>query len=414
MNKFNLKQHNKGFDLLRVIVSITMIVAVLATVAIVYPQMLPDKVAPLTPTLALLPPDVLIEDKVETILNRMSDEEKVGQLLIIGIDNTEADENALTMLRKYHISGITLFDRNMDNPAQVARLSDALQKEALKQKSQLPLFICIDQEGGQVARMADKVTVAPSQEKLATSGQIEQATVWAKGTARELKAMGINVNFAPVVDLGAAYGRSYGKDPAQVIAFARAAAQGYQQEGLLFSLKHFPGIGRTKVDPHLDPYVIEADRKTLEQEDLAPFRTLIQEMDNQGFFVMVSHLKYLALDGEYPASVSELILTKLLRQELGFQGLIVTDDMEMGALTKLYSFEQMGYLAVKAGADQLLVCHDSTHQIAVYNGILGAVRRGQLDQTTLDNAVRRVIKVKLQHVRYSSVDPENATHIVGK
>jgi beta-N-acetylhexosaminidase len=262
--------------------------------------------------------------------------------------------------------------------------------------------------------MKDKVTVAPSEEAIANSGQVEQATLWAKRTAHELKAMGINVNFAPVVDVGFTRQRSYGKDPETVTKFARGAGQGYQQEGLLFTLKHFPGIGRAKVDLHKDPDVIDVDKQILEQEDLVPFRNLIKEEDNQAFFIMVSHLKYLALDPEYPASVSERIITKLLRQQLGFQGLIVTDDMEMGALTKLYSFEQMGYMAVKAGADQLLVCHDSKHQIAVYNGILAGVKDGKIDRRTLDNAVRRVIKVKLQHLQCQSVDPEGATNIVGK
>lgn len=382
----------------KVTLSVVIMVAVVAVVGMRYSGIVPTTVSISKSAIGEeLPVELSIDEKVEKILGGMSDEEKVGQLLIIGIDSREVDEKAVTMIHKYHISGITLFDRNMTDPQQVAALNRSLQNEARKEKSQLPLFICIDQEGGQVARMKNQVTVAPSQEKIANSGRVEEAQLWAKSTAAELKLMGINVNFAPVVDLGSTYQRSYGTEPDKVTAFARAAGQGYQQEGLVFALKHFPGIGRTQVDLHMDPYVIDADKKSL-AEDIAPFRTLIKEFNNQSFFIMVSHLKYLALDAGYPASLSEVIITKMLREELGFEGLIVTDDMEMGALTKLYSFEQMGYLAVKAGADQLLVCHDSTNQIAVYHGILAAVREGQLDRTRLDNAVRRVIKLKLQQI----------------
>lgn len=414
MNKNNASRR-KGSRFLNMLLSVALVVLLLAAGGFLYSHYGTGKGFSLKQGAAqAVPAEMPLEDKVETILSRMSDEEKVGQLLVVGIDGTEVDENALALIRKYHISGVTLFDRNMDNPVQVAKLNNRLQQEALKQNANLPLFICIDQEGGLVVRMSEKVTVAPAQERLAQTGQPKDAGVWAVRTAHELKAMGVNVNFAPVVDLGADYKRSYGKNADKVTEFARAAIQGYQQEGILASIKHFPGIGKTKVDPHLDPYVIEASRETLNKEDLAPFRSLIKELDNQSFMVMVSHLKYPVLDPEYPASVSSLIMTKLLRQEMGYQGLIVTDDMEMGALTQLYPFEKMGYMAVKAGADLLLVCHDKEHQIMVYDGLLAAVKDGRIDKATLDNAVRRVIKAKLTNIRQTKVDAEAAQNIVGK
>ena len=414
MNKHTTSKR-KNTRISKILLSLMLLVFLLAVAVFLYSHYEKGKGFILKQSAAqALPAEMPLAEKVETILGRMTVEEKVGQLLIVGIDGTEVDENALTLIRKYHIGGITLFDRNMDNPVQVATLNNRLQQEALRQNANLPLFICIDQEGGLVVRMRDKVTVAPAQEKLAQTGQPKDAGLWAVRTARELKAMGINVNFAPVVDLGADYKRSYGKNTKEITEFARSAIQGYQQEGMLACLKHFPGIGKTKVDPHLNPYIIDAGRDTLNKEDLVPFRKLITELDNGSFMVMVSHLKYPALDPDYPASVSPLIMAGLLRQQMGYQGLIITDDMEMGALAQLYPFEQMGYMAVNAGANLLLICHVKDHQIAVYDGLLAAVRDGRISKTTLDNAVRRVIQAKLTNIHQTKVDAEAVQNIVGK
>lgn len=355
-----------------------------------------------------------LDEQVDQVFSAMTDEQKVGQLLVIGIPGTEVDATTLQMIQTYHIGGVTLFDRNMDNPRQVAILTNELQKVALQNHDQLPLFMAVDQEGGQVLRMSGKVSPVPSQWEIGSSKDPQQANLWAKRTGIELKAMGFNVNFAPTVDVGGMGGRTYGHEATVVTAFASEAIKGYQQAGILCTLKHFPGIGRSKVDLHFDSDRVVSEKAVLDKEDLQPFRNLIQNHDNQTFFVMVSHLKYPAYDSEYPASVSTVIMSQVLREQLGFQGLIVTDDMEMGALTKLYSFPEMGYLAIKAGANLLLVCHRMEHQIAVYDGILKALQQGRLDRKIFDQAVRRVIKEKLANLKYRNVDPEAASRIVGK
>ena len=347
-------------------------------------------------SIALAASNPLVQDKqVEVLLQGMTLEEKVGQLMVVGIGGTEADAETLAQLRDLHAGGVVLFDRNMDNPVQVTKLIGELQKQTLQQPSRLPLFISIDQEGGRVLRMREHVLPLPSQAELGLDGNAEQVEAWTAQNARELRNMGFNVNFAPVVDVGLGAERSFSRETTEVIRLARAAVLGYRKEGILCTLKHFPGIGKAPKDPHQAVSDITAERDVLEQEDLAPFRNLINEFDVQPPLIMVSHLRYPAYDSENPACVSEVLLKGVLRGQLGFEGLIVTDDLEMGAMTSLYSFRDMGVMAVAAGADVLLVCHNTDSQKQVYRGLVEAVKEGRLSPERLDEAVRRVLRTKL-------------------
>ena len=243
--------------------------------------------------------------------------------------------------------------------------------------------------------MREHVLPLPSQAELGLDGNAEQVEAWTAQNARELRNMGFNVNFAPVVDVGLGAERSFSRETTEVIRLARAAVLGYRKEGILCTLKHFPGIGKAPKDPHQAVSDITAERDVLEQEDLAPFRNLINEFDVQPPLIMVSHLRYPAYDSENPACVSEVLLKGVLRGQLGFEGLIVTDDLEMGAMTSLYSFRDMGVMAVAAGADVLLVCHNTDSQKQVYRGLVEAVKEGRLSPERLDEAVRRVLRTKL-------------------
>lgn len=339
-----------------------------------------------------------LDDRVEEILANMSDSQKIGQMMMIGIKEKMVEDNVSYLLNEYHIGGVILFDRNMDTVTQVQLLTGDLQKRA-KQADSLPLFIALDEEGGKVVRMKQHLSVAPSAEELGKTGNPQLAVDHAQVTAGELKSLGINVNFAPDADLALANGRSYSRDPAQVISFVTAIGNSYQRDQLLFGLKHFPGIGKSKVDSHLESSEIMVTRDELEKEDMAPFRSMIRSMNNADFFVMVSHLKYPALDVENPASLSPAIIQGILRTQLAFQGLIITDDLEMGAVAKLYPFDELGVKAVLAGADIVLVCHEYDHEIAVYNGMLQALREGRISRQRVDESVRRILKVKLLHLQ---------------
>ena len=334
-----------------------------------------------------------LHDAAVKMVADMSLEEKIGQMLLIGIDGTEIDEGALSMLRDYHVGGVILFDRNMNNKYQVTGLNANLQR-LNKEYNKLPLYLCVDQEGGMVARMKQGLTVAPAAARIAEQGTPEDARRWAYQTAMELETIGFNVNFAPVLDIGIPYGRSYGHDAASVSKFTEAACRGYDQAGIIYSLKHFPGMGKSEVDPHTEQYRITASKEILLQEDTIPFKNIIQNFDNQDFMVMVGHLIYTGLD-TLPASVSPQVINNFLRNELGFQGIVITDDMEMGALTSMYCFREMGVAAVQAGVDVLLVCHNYEHQQQVYQGVLEAVKTNKLTTAAIDAAAVRIVENKM-------------------
>lgn len=339
--------------------------------------------------------NLTIDEKVDQIVESMSQTEKLGQMVMIGIQGTKVDDDSLYMLNQYHMGGVILFDRNMDSPEQVKQLTSDLQAQS---NEKVPLFIGIDEEGGDVVRMAERLTPPPSQKEIGATGDIEQAKTWAIKTAKSLKDIGINVNFAPVADVGSNDKRSYSTDTNTVIDFVRAATKGYQQENIIYSLKHFPGIGKGKVDSHIDSSSIDVVKEVLMTEDILPFKTIIDENDPNDYFILVSHLKYPALDEEYPASLSSKIMTDLLRNKLGYKGIIITDDMEMGAVANHNDFRSIGVNAVKAGADIVLVCHEYEHQQEVYLGLLDAVNSGEISQERIDESVKRIIKVKLLHL----------------
>lgn len=339
--------------------------------------------------------ELTIDEKVDKIVNSMSQTEKIGQMVMIGIHGTEINDDSLYMLHQFHFGGVILFDRNMQSVEQVKKLTSDIQT---KSDEKIPLFIGIDEEGGEVTRMENALTPPPSQQKIGESNDPEKAKQWASSTAKELKNMGINVNFAPVADVGSNDTRSYSKDTNTVINFVRAAVSGYQEQNIIYSLKHFPGIGKGKVDSHIESSSINASKETLLNEDIAPFATLIKESNPDNYFILVSHLKYPELDATNPASLSKNIMTDLLRGELGYKGIIITDDMEMGAVANHNDFRSIGVDSVKAGADIVLICHEYEHEQDIYMGILDAVKAGEISQERIDESVKRIVKMKLLHL----------------
>lgn len=343
------------------------------------------------------------DEKAAAIVQKMSDAEKVGQLLMIGIQGTELDADSRFMLSEYHIGGVILFDRNMKSQEQVRALNAALQKNAAD--AGLPLFLAIDEEGGAVARMKEAFPPPPAAAQIGRTGDLDAARRYADDTAQGLKAMGFNLNFAPVADLGAADGRSYADDAATVTKFVAASLEGHAAAGLLATIKHFPGLGRGESDTHEDTVTVHADRAALEASDLVPFREMIAKRnaaknakEASGWFIMATHTMYPALDAKNPASLSPAILQSLLREELAYDGVIVTDDLEMGAISRHYGFDRAGVEAILAGADLVLVCHDYAHETAVYNGLLKAVKSGEISKDRLDASVRRIVKAKIEYL----------------
>ena len=336
-----------------------------------------------------------LDEKVDAIVDSMTMTEKVGQMVMIGVQGTDVTDDSLYMLHQYHMGGVILFDRNMESADQTKKLIADLQAKA---DQKVPLFIGVDEEGGQVVRGKSFLTPPPSEQEIGRSGEVTRAEESARQTAEKLKKLGFNVIFAPVVDVGE-YARSFSADPEQAANFVEAAAQGYEQQHMMYALKHFPGIGRGTVDSHEDISSITATKAELLKRDIVPFQKVIDERQSEDYFVLVSHLRYPALDGENPASLSKAIQTDFLRGELGYRGLIITDDVEMGALAKHYSFRELGVKAVEAGSDIVLVCHEYPHETDVYLGLLDAVEDGTIPMERVDESVRRIVKAKLLHAQ---------------
>lgn len=334
------------------------------------------------------------EAKAKTLVKSMSNEEKVGQLLIFGVYGTEANDDSKYMINSYHPAGIILFDRNMKDPDQVKTLIGQL-KDTSKANSSIPLFMAIDQEGGAVTRMADSLVQAPPAQVLGTES-VDKAVDWAQKSGKELKDLGFNLNFAPDADMGLTYGRSYSSDdPSKVVEYAYAVGQAYHDQGLFFAYKHFPGIGKTDVDLHADSSRVTASKEVLMNNDAKVFQDLIGKTESNQYMVMVSHAIYPALDSDNPASLSKAIMVDLLRNQFNYQGVVIIDDLEMGALANHYSFGDMAVKSVNAGGDLLLVCQDYGHMREVYKGLLEAVTSGTISQDRLDQAVTRVLTMKL-------------------
>ena len=333
------------------------------------------------------------EEKVDKLVANMSDADKVGQLLMIGIHGKTLNDDAKFMLNEYRVGGIILFDRNMESKDQVKSLITDINKTG-KSAGLTPLFIGIDQEGGAVARMEDQLIKVPPAEELGKE-PIEQAVSLAKQSGTELKDLGFNINFAPVADLGLTYGRSFSTNPDDVVRYASAVGKAYDEAGLWYSYKHFPGIGKTDVDLHADTSVVPVSKETLLNEDTKVFVDLIKQSKPNTYAIMVSHAMYPQIDAEHPSSLSKAIITDWLRKDMGYNGVVVTDDMDMGALAKHYTFGDMAVQSILAGSDILLVCHEYEHMQEAYNGLMKAVKDGRISKERLDESVKRILLMKM-------------------
>ncbi|CAH0256712.1 Beta-hexosaminidase [Peribacillus sp. Bi96] len=356
--------------------------------------------------------EAITDKKIEKMIQNMTLEEKIGQLMVVGFKGTEKSNEITELIEQKHMGGVIYFDRNMKSPKQVAKLSNSLQQTANQSSHSLPLMVAVDQEGGDIIRMRERVSPLPAQKDMGEQASVEDIYNVAKLNGTELSSMGININFAPVLDLSDTDKRSLGKDPEKVYQYGKKAIQGLNDASVTGALKHFPGNGRSEIDPHVETSSVEANQLDLENSDIYPFKKIISEMENPNFFVMVTHIKYPAYDKEKPASLSKVIIEDLLRGKLKYEGLVITDDLEMGAVNKYFSYEDMGKEAILAGADLLLVCHEYTHELEVYNGLLEAVKAGEVPMERINESVKRVLTYKVYNLKQAKVDPDLAQKVV--
>lgn len=340
-----------------------------------------------------------LKDRVKQRLGQMSLRDKIGQMLLCGFHGTEPEGEVQTLLRDYPVGGVIYFTRNVVSPEQVERLSDGLQHTA-RAGGNVPLWIAIDQEGGMVARITQGITLMPGQMATAAAGSVQDAYDAAHISGMELKSMGINMNFAPVLDVNNNANnpvigvRSFGESPEAAAEFGTAAITGFQNAGIAATAKHFPGHGDTDTDSHLDLPVIPHDRARVNQIELVPFRAAIAAGVDA---VMSAHIYFPALETErLPVTLSHSVLTGLLRKELGYEGMIVTDCMEMKAIANHYGTVQAAVMAVEAGADLVLISHTAQLQKEAFEALMNAVSSGRISERRIDESVKRLLMYKVK------------------
>lgn len=324
----------------------------------------------------------------------MTLEEKIGQMFMVGFSGKEPSVEIQTMIEQYHVGGVIYFTRNIESPEQVHRLSSELQRFVPTN----PLFISIDQEGGMVARITEGVTLSPGNMALGATQNKEAVYQLNKIVASELTALGINMNFSPCIDVNnnpknPVIGvRSYGEDPYFVAAMGNQAIDGLQSENVSAVIKHFPGHGDTNVDSHLSLPVISHSLERLKELELIPFASAIKQGVDA---VMVAHVSFPAIEPDnVPATLSKRMINGLLRNYLQYDGVVMTDCMEMNAIINYYGIEEAAIHAIEAGNDIVLISHTFERQERALKAVIAAVNDGRITEETINQSVERILRLK--------------------
>ncbi|MGW5115244.1 glycoside hydrolase family 3 protein [Streptomyces noursei] len=353
------------------------------------------------------------DSRLRRLISRMTLEEKVGQLFVMRVyghsatdpDQADIDANlsdigvrtAAELIAKYRVGGIIYFAwaHNIREPHQVAALSNGIQKAGLDQPRGLPLLISTDQEHGMVARVGKPATLLPGAMALGAGGSRSDARSAARIAGAELRALGIRQNYAPVADVNMNPAnpvigvRSFGADPKAVAGLVAAQVKGYESQDMASTSKHFPGHGDTATDSHFGFPIIQHDREQWAALDAPPFKAAIAAGIDS---IMTAHIMVPALDASGdPATLSHPILTGILRDELGYDGVVVTDSLGMQGVREKYGDDRVPVLAIKAGVDQLL---DPPNLGLAWNAVLQAVKNGELPEERLDESILRILRLK--------------------
>jgi beta-N-acetylhexosaminidase len=333
-------------------------------------------------------------------------EQQIGQFFYIGLPGPELDQQTRALIGEVQPGGVIVFGRNVVGPEQLRALLDGV-------RSLLPIepLLGVDQEGGLVDRLRRILTPMPAARVIRQHGDLAAARTLGRITADVLRLLGFNMNFAPVMEImteerdllsNGLYSRSFGRSPGEVLGYTTVYLRGLQGAGCLGCLKHFPGIGAGEVDSHEEMPLVHLSHDDLIAQDLAPYIELFQRRDDRVRCVMVSHGGFPQIDihkevagGKIvPASLNHEIVTKLLREELGFKHLVITDDLEMGAISRHCEIEQAVVRAFLAGEDMLAICAHPEAILCGYRALLNAAREGHLPQERIRASLKRIAAAK--------------------
>jgi len=337
------------------------------------------------------------EEYANLIIQKMSLDQKLGQMMLVQFTGPAYSLELSTMVKQYNVGSVLIFasNQNIMDKGQLKGVIGQMQAD-----SPIPLAVSIDQEGGPVDRLATLDGVRPSAASIGATGDPTVAQQAGLKDAQDLSSYGINLNLAPVVDVTNVYNpqmdqRTYGNDAGLVTKMAGAYLTGLQQSGkVVGTLKHFPGLGDVGVDPHLGVPQLTRSKVDLEQIDWTPYRDLIKQGNVHA--VMVTHELVAAIDSTKPSSLSYAVVTNILRKELGFQGVIMTDSLTMEGILAYYTEAQAAAVAVEAGDDLLMGPSTPTEVASMIQGIKQAMSDGKITQQRIDDSVRRILLMKYQ------------------
>lgn len=339
--------------------------------------------------------------------------EKIAQMFVVGVGAQELTAEERTTMERYSFGGFILFGHNCCDPAQILSLTRALWDTT----KCLPPFIAIDQEGGRVHRLPKPFTHFPPAARLGATGNATLAYKAARITAGELSAVGINLDFAPVLDVNSNPNnpvigdRSFASDPQKVSGFGAQWIQGLRDGGMIPCGKHFPGHGDTDKDSHLDLPVVDRCLGELRKVELPPF---VNACRNGIESLMTAHVIYRALDPKLPATLSHSIVTGLLREQLSYQGVVFSDDMEMKAISEHYGAEEAVRLCVRAGVDAMLFCHELPRAIRAFNFLCSEFEKDVTVRLQVENSYNRITKLKQDFLKgFAGVSADELEERVG-
>lgn len=337
-------------------------------------------------------------DHMQKIIDNMTVEEKIGQLMIFGLNGTEVDDHVEKMILENHVGGFILFGHNISNEDQTFKLLNKLKE--INTVNKVPLFLSIDEEGGKVSRLPNNFLKLPEAKKIGDINDEKISFEYGKILATRIKSLGFNMNFAPVFDINSnpknpvIGDRAFGSTAESVVDNGLQVMRGINSENIISIVKHFPGHGDTDVDSHVNIPIVEKSLNELKDIELIPF---IKGIDENVDGIMIGHILYPKLDERYPATLSQKIIEELLRKELLYDGVVISDDMTMGAIVKNYSIEEGAARFLTAGGDILLICHGYENQMKVLDRIKKEVEEGDIPQEELDKKVYRILKLKQKY-----------------
>ena len=331
------------------------------------------------------------------VISKMSLGDKIGQMILAGISGTTMDTNTKKLISQFHVGGIIFYKNNFETPAQTIQLVNQMKAE---NRSNLPLLLGADQEGGRVTRLPGGLANFPPNKQIGKVNNPEFSYKVGTLLGHELKEFGLNLNFAPVLDINSNPNnpvigdRSFGNNSEIVSKLGIQTMKGIQSQNVIPTIKHFPGHGDTSVDSHLELPIVNKSLKELKKLELIPFERAI---DDGADVVMVAHILLPELDKTNPASMSKAVMTDLLRKQLRFEGVIITDDMTMGAITEHFDIGKAAVESVKAGSDIILVGHDYNNVVKITSSLKTAIQSGEISEQRLNESLERIIELKRKY-----------------